>query len=244
MKRRSIFLIFLIIYLPCHASQAVINPLQQKIDLTNKPSLLQDDLNSLVLMTAQDLAKNGSSNLNLTNHTGEALTVYGVYLYGVAFITPGLDCTNGIAGHSNATIQPFMSGLITPIQFTAGQSVPIGQNYLYNMIYTWIYFYTSLPSPLGCSLPGCTWTSDTPHNWCVQLGAISPDAPYTYTDNNSNVMPLGWPPTLIDPIVDIAYNYNLIPNNSPAYIWLGPFTCDDQTLTCTTPAPQYQPFPS
>ena len=190
MKKRCTFLFFLSIHLPCIAVQAVIPPLKQKGDAKNRHSLIQRDLNTLVMMSAQDVSKNGSSNLNLTNNTGEALTVYGAYLYGVAAITPGLDCTNGIAGHSNTAIQPYMTGLVTPIKFTAGQSVPIGQNYLYNMFYTWIYVETIIGGNPVCSLPGCTWTSDTPHNWCFQLGAISPDAPYTNSDIDANIVPL------------------------------------------------------
>ena len=227
---------FLITQLPCIASQTVIQSSKPKLDVTNKHSRLQHDLNTLALMSAQDLSRNGSSNLNLTNNTGEALNVFGVYLYGVASITPGLDCINGIAGGSNSTIDAYMSGLITPIKFAAGQSVPIGQNYLYNMLYAWIYFRVRVGGNVTCSLPGCTWPTDTPQNWCFQLGAISPDAPYTFSDTTANIVPFSWAPA------EAGHDYNLISDLS--YVWLGPFTCDDKTLTCTTIEPQYQPFPS
>lgn len=230
MKKKYMFLFFLIIHLPCMASQTAIQAL--------KP--MQDDLNDLVLMTAQDVSTNGSSNLNLTNHTGQALTVYGVYLYGVAAINRGLDCSNGVDGNNSAT-PPYMSGLVTPINFTVGQSIPVGQNYLYNMIYAWIYFYIKNGGNVNCLLPGCTWPGDLPLNWCFKLGAISPDAPYTFPDvNTNNIVPFAWQLTY----PTLGYNYNLIPDNSAAYVWLGPFTCDDKTLTCTTLAPQYQAFPS
>lgn len=242
MKKRYSFLFFLIIHLPCIASGKVILTPSSQTGSENNNFGSESDLNPLMLMTAQDLSRNGSSNLNLTNNTGEALTVYGVYLYGVASITPVLNCTNGIAGSSNSTIQPFMSGLTTPIEFTIGQSIPIGQNYLYNMIYAWSYFRSSSGGNPGCLLPGCTWTGDTPHNWCLQLGALSPDASYTFAQFNTNVVPFSWAPT--NTTSPYNFNYNLIPNNSSAYTWAGPFTCDDKTLTCTAFAPQYQPFPS
>jgi hypothetical protein len=41
-----------------------------------------------------------------------------------------------------------------------------------------------------------------------------------------------------------GYAYDLIPNPNNAYKWLGPFTCNDQTLTCSTPVPNYQAVPS
>ena len=119
MKKRCVFLLCAAIHWPCMA----------------EPALQSLDVDALSLMTANDISTHGASNLNLTNHTGQALTVYGVYLYGVAFIQPGLDCINGIAAGSNSTIQAYMSGLVTPIHFTAGQSVPIGENYLYNLLY-------------------------------------------------------------------------------------------------------------
>ena len=239
--KKCIFLFFLTIHLPCMASKTAIQPLKQTVDSANNPFLLQQDLNSVALMTAQDLSQNNASNLNLTNNTGERQTVYGVYLYGVAFITPGLDCINGISpGGSNNKIEPYMTGDVTPVTFNAGQSVAIGQNYLYNMLYSWIYFYTTTPGTPGCLLPGCSWPGDTPQNWCFQLGAVAPDASNTSQFQRTKVAPYSW---LVTRTLSPAYNYNLIADLSPAYIWLGPFTCDDQTLTCTTPVPQFQPFP-
>ena len=240
MKKKCVFLFFLIIHLPGLASKAVLQPLEQHVDSTDNHSPLQYDLNTLILMNARDLF-NGSSNLNLINNTGTDLTVYGVYLYGVAFITPGLDCMNGIVGQTNSTTQAFISGPVTPIQFKVGQSVPIGQNYLYNMLYDWMYFYATIGGTPGCLLPGCTWTGETPHNWCFQLGATSPDTSYTYPITGTNVAPFSWAPSRPP-----FYAYNLIPNPGPddAYTWLGPFTCDDKTLTCTTSVPQYQSFSS
>ena len=243
MNRMYAFLFFLIASLPCPASNTA---MQQPVDSIAPPSHIEQDLNTFALMTAQDLSKNDTSNLNLTNKSGVDLTVYGVYLYGVAFITPGLDCINGIVATPNNTTQNFMSGGATPIEIKNGQSIAIGQNYLYNMIYNWIYFDTSFGGQPGCLLPGCTWTNETPHNWCFKLGAISPNAPYTYTADtasNAMVVPFSWAPNSLDVIGIPNYAYDLIPSAGDAYVWLGPFTCDDQTLTCTTPTPQYQPFP-
>jgi hypothetical protein len=218
--KRYVFLLFLLIDLPCQAQ----------------------DINALSLMTAYDLSnKVASSNLNLTNKTGSALTVYGLYIYGIAWINPGENCTNGIMPGQNSVQNSYMAGTITaPIPIAADQSVPIGQNYLYNMVYTWVYWYSINGGTPPCKLPGCTWTGDTgPFNWCFQLGSESPQASYTSSPYPANVTPFSWP---TDSLID-NYAYDLIPNVNN-YSWLGPFTCNDKTLTCTATTPQSQAFQS
>jgi len=108
------------------------------------------------------------------------------------------------------------------------------------MLYNWIYWRSANASAPICSLPGCTWVTDNQkYNWCFRVGAISPDASYTGSPYLANVAPFAWP-------TDYPYDYayDLIPNPTTAYQWLGPFICDDQTLTCSTPLPQDQAFPS
>ncbi|MFA6302845.1 MAG: hypothetical protein WC627_06905 [Legionella sp.] len=223
--KRCIFLLFLIIYLPCNASET---------------GSLKQDPNALNLMTAFDLSnKMASSNLNLTNKSGQAVTVYGVYLYAVAWINPGESCTDDVITGGNSNFGQYMAGtIVSPISFAEDQSVPIGQNYLYNMLYTWIYFGSFNGFGFSCALPGCSWPGDTgPYNWCFKLGSESPKALYTFSPFLANVTPFSWP---TDSIFD-NYAYDLNPNVNN-YNWLGPFTCDDKTVTCAAATPQFQAF--
>lgn len=226
-------------------------------------SNLQQQLNAVSLMTSQDLTNNQPSNLNLTNHTGQVITVYGLYLYGVAFITPGADCTVGSGdshgvkplGQNYSINESMVGGGATPVSFGIGQSIPIGQNYLYNMLYNYLYWRVApngLNSPAICALPGCSWSTDintsppNQYNWCFKLGALSLDASYTENTASptSNVPPYAWPTTFqTDPDSPPIYTYDLIPSTYD-YQWIGPFTCNDRTLTCSTPVPQYQSFQS
>jgi hypothetical protein len=223
--KRCLFLLFIIIHLPCKASET---------------GSLKQDLNALHLMTAYDLSsKAASSNLNLTNQSGQALTVYGVYLYAVAWINPGENCTDGTITGGNSNFGQYMAGtIVSPIALEDGQSASIGQNYLYNMMYTWMYFGSFNGYGFSCALPGCTWPGDTgPYNWCLKLGAESPRSLYTFSPYLANVTPFSWP---TDSLVD-NYTYDLNPNVNN-YSWLGPFTCNDKTVTCTAATPQFQAF--
>lgn len=225
MEKKIVFLFTLILQLPCVAFS------------------LPENINAGPLMTTQDAANNSVSNLNLTNHTGTSLVVYGVYLYGVASIEPTLNCQTDV-NQNNGTQNQFMAGTaVAPVPFAAGQSIAIGQNYLYNMIYNWIYWWETQNGDPACKLPGCTWPGDNNTVWCLQVGAISPNSYYTSSPYQTNVVPFSWATTSI---VD-AYNYDLIPydpnipnDQDRVYSWIGPVTCNDQTLTCSTPAPQYQ----
>ncbi len=221
MIKKFVFLISLIVQLPCFASETA-------------------------LMTTYDLPHNGVSNLNLRNNTDAPVTVSGVYLFGVAWIEPGENCQNAINPGQNSTQNQFMAGtLIAPIRVAAKQSVPIGQNYLYNMLYNFFYWYRSISATPPCALPGCTWPGDAPVNYCFQLGAVSPNSAYTSSSYPSNAPPFSW---ATSSSID-SYNYDLIPYNplvpndqNRVYTWIGPFTCSDQTLTCATAVPQSQSF--
>ena len=247
MKNKYLFLLCLIVHLPCIASKTPAMLLDQKVDAISNDSFLSQNLNTLSLMTSSDLSSNRSSNLNLTNNTGQALTVYGVHFYGVSWILPGQDCINGIIqSGGNFNQQSGMEGtVVTPIPFAVGQSIPIGENYLYNMIYNWIFWrYASNNHSIPCFLPGCSWAGDPgPFNWCLQVGITSPDSYYTGSPYKSNTAPFAWPPNLNSNGDGGNYSYDLIPNFSN-FVWLGPFTCSDQTLTCSTPIPLYQSFPA
>ena len=191
-----------------------------------------------------NLVNDSPSNLNLKNNTGSPLTVYGLYLYGVAFISPDDNCQNGIgnAGQNYTENQGMQGSMVSPISFAVGQSISISQNFLYNMLYNFLYWRVA---PNGansgpiCALPGCSWSTDTAqYKWCFKVGAVSPNASYTFTPYETNSPPYAWPTNGV-PVY--PYNYDLV-NNASNYVWIGPFTCNDQTLTCFTGSPQTQPF--
>ena len=209
----------------------------------NNPLVLAEKQDAVSLMTPYDLLQRGSSNLNLTNHTGSPLTVYGVYLSGVAFITPGLSCAVGVQNEGQNVLNGSgaQGSIVVPVSFATGQSIPIGQNYLYNMLYNFLYWELKDATGLVCALPGCSWPGDRgPYNWCLKVGGLSAQAPNNFAaSGGANTPPYAYPQN--DPYG--PYAYDLIPN-PVNYVWIGPFTCNDQSLTCSTETTQYQPFPS
>jgi len=185
-------------------------------------------------MSAQDLAKNDSaSNINLHNNSGTDATVYGLYVRQFSYVMPGETCDQASVLYP-ASQNTTAGASLMPVTINAGKSAAIGANYLYNLIYGAIYYYNIIHpvTPQGCTLPGCTWGSDTTiYNWCVYLGAL---APVTHSGDYTSNVP---------PSADIAstsdYNYNLI----NTYVSLGPISCNDQTLACTVATQQTQSFP-
>lgn len=184
------------------------------------------------LMTPRDLIKDSVSNIVLKNNGGAAKTVYGVYVRQYAYVTPGNSCDSATIIY-NASQNTTAGSVVTPTVIKAGQSAAIGGNYLYNMIYQAIYYENIIipSSPPGCALPGCTWGSDsTQYHWCIYLGALTPvsnSASYT-----ANV------PPSTETASGVGYNYNLI----SSYVYLGPISCNDQTLMCTVSTQQTQSF--
>jgi hypothetical protein len=192
------------------------------------------DTDSHEFMTPLDLLNNAaSSGINLHNNRNSAATVYGLYVRQYAYVTPGSSCSNATIiypSSSNVTAGSFVS----PTVINAGKSAAIGSNYLYNMIYQTIYYENIIipSSPPGCALPGCSWGSDTAtYNWCIYLGALAPVA--TSTGYTANV-----PPSTDAASSSSLYDYNLVNN----YVYLGPISCNDQTLSCTVANQQTQSF--
>ncbi len=198
------------------------------------------DANANGFMTPRDLMANGSfSNIFLHNSQGATVTAYGLYVRRFALVNPGQSCASPTVMYPSADIPAdniTAGAVVTPTAINAGQSAAIGNNYLYNMIFSANYYVrTNIPSsPPGCALPGCTWGTDfTAYNWCIYLGALGPVS--TSGDYTSNI-----PPAASDASSTGLYNYNLIGNSS--YIYLGPISCDDQTLTCSVATQQTQSF--
>lgn len=196
------------------------------------PVLAETNLSEF--MTPRDLLANDSiSNISLQNNRSSAATVYGLYVRQYAYVTPGQGCGNATTiypGTSNITAGAF----VMPTVINPGKKAAVGSNYLYNMIYEAIYYENIIipSSPPGCALPGCTWGSDTTrYNWCIYLGALTPV--YTSSGYTANV-----PPSTESASGSGLYDYNLISN----YVYLGPISCNDKTLTCTIANQQTQPF--
>lgn len=186
-------------------------------------------------VTPRDLLNNNFvSNISLQNNRNTAATVYGLYVRQYALVMPGESCdiaTMIYAAANNTTAGAF----IMPTIINPGKKAVIGSNYLYNMLYETIYYENIIipSSPPGCALPGCTWGSDTnKYNWCIYLGALAPISTLPGY-NNANV-----PPSTDAASSSGLYDYNVISN----FIYLGPISCDDKTLTCTTPSQQTQSF--
>jgi hypothetical protein len=152
-----------------------------------------------------------------------------VFAYAISWLdTSETDCQAITGGNSNQG--QFMAGaILTPLTVPAATSVPIGRNYLYNMLMTWIYFGSYNGYGFSCALPGCSWPGDTgKYNWCIKVGVVKPvSTPYT-----ASAPPFAWPTaSFFD-----NYDYDAIPNVND-YVWIGPFSCDDQTLECSAISP-------
>jgi len=186
-------------------------------------------------MTPRDLLSNdaAASNINLQNNRNLAATVYGLYVRQFSYVLPGNTCDQATVIYAS-TQNTAAGSVVMPTTISAGRSAAVGSNYLYNMIYQAMYYVNILfpSSPPGCALPGCTWGSDsTIYNWCVYLGALAPNN--ISTSYTSNV-----PPSTDSVSSASVYNYDLV--NS--YVYLGPISCNDQTLTCTAANQQTQSF--
>lgn len=188
----------------------------------------------LKFATPRDLLRNESpSSINLQNNRNAAVTVYGLYVRQFSYVTPGSTCDSATVMYS-ASQNTTAGAMVMPTVIAPGKSAAIGSNYLYNMIYGAIYYLNIIiPSlPPGCALPGCTWGSDsTQYNWCIYLGALAPVS--TSAGYTANV-----PPSTEAASNGNLYNYNLI----SSYIYLGPISCNDQTLTCSVSTQQTQSF--
>ncbi|MDX1902357.1 MAG: hypothetical protein SFW66_10230 [Gammaproteobacteria bacterium] len=214
MKRSSFFLLFLF------SVQILLSTVSAQTNLHQ-------------FMTPRDMMNQDSvSGIQLKNNRSSAATVYGLYVNQYAYVTPGDTCDHSTIIYS--TTQNTTAGaFVMPTVLNAGKSAAVGSNFLYNMIYSAIYYVNIIipSSPPGCALPGCTWGSDSAiYNWCIYLGALAPVA--TSAGYTANV------PPATDAASSGSYNYNVV----SSYSYLGPISCNDQTLTCTVSTSQTQSF--
>lgn len=182
-----------------------------------------------------------SSNVSISNKTGKPINVYGLYISSHD-INDCSSCFGGIIGGDNVA-----GAVASPIHFNPNQTLPIGQNYLYNMIYNGIFFVKN-NGAMPCSLPGCSWPGDDPnvHGWCVSINAASLDSDYTFSEyTNGSHLPANIPAySEAGNSTPYNYKYALL---DPATLGvgntcIGPIVCDDKTLTCKVATPQTQSF--
>ncbi|OFZ31290.1 MAG: hypothetical protein A2622_01490 [Bdellovibrionales bacterium RIFCSPHIGHO2_01_FULL_40_29] len=193
------------------------------------------------LMTAQDAVNSASSNISITNAAGAAITASGLYIASYD-INDCSACYGSLYSGNNTT-----GALVESVSFEAGQSIEIGQNYLYNLLYSGISVMQLNGVPPPCQLPGCSWSGDTPMTgWCLTLGVMSRNSAYTfssYTNGSlpaANVVPFGQAVTSIP----FNYKFDLIDplTLGAGNACLGPIVCDDRTLNCSVSSRQNQSF--
>jgi hypothetical protein len=184
--------------------------------------------------TSKDLAAFiNDSNFKLKNTGASSATVYGLYVRQFSYVAEGESCASATVMYSSAD-NISAGAMVMPITIEANAEAAVGGNYLYNMIYNATYYFRIVnaifPTP-GCALPGCTWGEDsTIYNWCLYVGAIAPvSVAGGYT---ANVVPAS------STLSGAGYNYDPI----SSYEYIGPISCDDQTLTCSVASSQTQSF--
>ncbi len=189
---------------------------------------------STTFSSSKDLATSiNESNFKLKNAGTSPATVYGLYVRQFSYVAEGQSCTSAtIMYPSGDNISA--GSMVMPVTIEANAEAGVGENYLYNMIYNAIYYLRIIvpSSPPGCALPGCTWGDDsTIYNWCIYVGAMAPVS--VTVDYTAKVVPSS------DALSQGGfYDYNLI----SSYEYIGPISCNDQTLACSVATSQTQSF--
>lgn len=200
------------------------------------------DPNAYALMTARDMQGSNLSNITIANHTATPITVSGLFIASFD-VNDCSACYGGVVSGDNLG-----GAVVSPVTFKANQSVPIGQNFLYNMIYNGIYYIKNTVGSSPCSLPGCSWPGDSPSvsGWCVSINVVSPNASYTHSNYTNGSNPPANAPAYSNAgnSTPFNYKYDLIDPNTlgTGNACLGPITCDDKTLTCRVATAQSESF--
>jgi hypothetical protein len=193
------------------------------------------------LMTSQDTLNSSYSNISITNGTGASITSSGVFIASYD-INDCSACFGSVMAGDNVA-----GAMIEPVAFGAGQTIQIGQNYLYNLIYNGITVVRNTVGTPPCLLPGCSWNGDTPiAGWCISLNVMSRQSSYTHSNYSNglntpaNVVPFSGAGNS----APFDYKFDLI---DPATLatggsCLGLVVCDDTTLTCRVSSSQDQRF--
>lgn len=200
------------------------------------------DSNVFALMSARDMKERNISNITMTNRTGHSISAAGLFISSFD-INDCSSCFGNIVSGDNLG-----GAVVSPVTFKANQSVPIGQNFLYNMLYNGIYYIKTVVGSSPCSLPGCSWPGDDPNvkGWCISINAVSLNSQYTHSSytNGSNPPASSPPYAAAGTSIPFGYKYDLIDPSTlgTGNACLGPITCNDKTLTCKTVTAQNESF--
>lgn len=198
--------------------------------------------NNYSLMSLHDLAQNSLSNISITNHTGKETAVSGLYIASFD-INDCSSCFGSVVSGDNLG-----GAVVSRITFKDNQTLPVGQNYLYNMLYNGIYYIKNTVGSSPCSLPGCSWPGDDPNvkGWCITINIVSLDSNYTYSSYTNGTNPPANTPPYSQGGNSTAFNYKYDLINpfrlGTGGACLGPITCNDKTLTCKVSTAQNESF--
>ncbi|MDX1902356.1 MAG: hypothetical protein SFW66_10225 [Gammaproteobacteria bacterium] len=202
------------------------------------------DPNAYAFMTARDMKENSLSNVTITNATNQTISASGLFIASFD-VNDCSSCFGSVVSGDNAG-----GAVASPVTFNANQSVAIGQNYLYNMIYNGIYYIRNTVGSSPCALPGCSWPGDDVNvtGWCVTINVVSRNSTYTYsTYTNGSHSPANFPSySSAGNSTPFNYKYDLIDPSTlgTGSVCLGPIVCDDKTLTCSVSTHQNESFQS
>ncbi|MBY0372174.1 hypothetical protein K2X33_15940 [bacterium] len=194
------------------------------------------------MMTAQDAINDGTSNVWIKNGTDSSVTSYGLFITSYD-VNDCSSCFGNIIAGDNVG-----GTFVEPITFEPNQSLPIGKNYLYNILYNGIYYIRNNAGSSPCALPGCSWPGDDSnvHGWCVSINAMAHGANYNYSNYTLSGTPAAnaLPYSAAGNSTPFDYQYDLF---DPATLGIGnscigPIVCDDETLTCSVSSAQTQTF--
>ncbi|WP_412754241.1 hypothetical protein [Legionella donaldsonii] len=200
------------------------------------------DPGNYALMTAHDMQRIDLSNITITNLSGAPITVSGLFIASFD-INDCSACFGSVVSGDNLG-----GAVVSPVTFKKNQTIPIGQNYLYNMLYSGIYYIKNTVGSSPCSLPGCSWPGDDPNvkGWCISINVISPNSSYTYSNYTNGSRPPANTPAYSNAgnSVPFNYKYDLIDPGTlgTGNRCLGPIACNDKTLTCRVATAQNESF--
>lgn len=200
------------------------------------------DTNDYAFMTANDIQSAELSNITITNQIGAPITVSGLFIASFDINDCSTCFGNVVSGDNLGGV------VVSPLTFKTNKTLPIGQNYLYNMLYNGIYYIKNTVGSSPCALPGCSWPGDDPNvkGWCVTINVISPNSSYTYSNYRNGSKPASNTPAYSNAgnSMPFDYKYDLIDPSTlgTGNSCLGLITCNDKTLTCKVAAPQNESF--
>ena len=173
-------------------------------------------------MTPRDRLKDTTSGISI-QATG-VFTVTGLYIQNVK-ITTTTTCDTTYYDNTGKILGE-MWGPAAGVSFTSGASQPIGQNYLYSMMMTYLY-EANIASTSGVNnTPGNAAGVNNNNPWCIELGIMQGAPAKAATSAITNT-------TSTDTVLT-----NLVAGAAQIII-----TCSDSTQTCTA-ASTTQNFPA